>query len=491
MPPAVSVWDCAHTPALPKLLLMKSLSRTAFTVVGLTIVLALGLSVLLPSSPPAKSRELVSRPPPVISTGPNIMVIVTDDQRAGLEVMPTTRRIFEAGGTRFTNAFVSDPLCCPSRASIFTGRYPHNHHVETEEQARNLHQASTIQHYLQQSGYRTALFGKYLNSWSISLPPPSFDRWATFRLSSDAYRGGKWNVDGEVRTIPTYATSYISAQARSFLREADAQDPRQPWFLYLAPPAPHFPYTATRKYEHAPVPRWHGDAGTTERDTSDKPWFVRSRRRTSVNKGNLVRRKQLRTLMSVDNMVGKVFHQLNQSGETRDTLAFFTSDNGFLWGEHSVGGKTLPYTESIRVPFLARWPGHFTSGGVEHRLVSNVDITPTIMKAAGLRPDARFPMDGRPLLDRLPQRKMILTEYFNDPNFPKVHSWSSIRTRQFQYTEYYDGNRVSFSEYYNLITDPGELHNVIGMADARSKAATARAATVLGRVRDCSGASCP
>jgi arylsulfatase A-like enzyme len=457
---------------------------------GVTICLALGLAIFLLSRP-AGSHEPKSGPPQITSTGPNILVIVTDDQRNGLGVMENTRRIFGVGGTRFTNAFVSDPLCCPSRASIFTGRYPHNHQVETEEQARNLNQATTIQHYLQQSGYRTGIFGKYLNSWSLSRPPPSFDQWATFRLSSTGYWGGSWNVDGNVQTVPSYSTSYISKQARSFIREADARDPRQPWILYLTPAAPHFPYIPTRKYAHALVSKWHGDAGTKERDTSDKPPFVQSRRRTSLAKGKWLRRQQLRTLMSVDNLVGKVFHQLKQTHESRDTLAFFTSDNGFLWGEHGIGGKTLPYTESIRVPFLARWPRHLGTRRVDDRLVSNIDIAPTIMMAAGLRPDPRFPMDGQSLLDRTSPRKRLLTEYFNDPNFPKVDSWASIRTHRFQYIEYYHGERVRFREYYNLITDPGELHNVIGVGDASSRGAIARAAALLRQARDCSGSSCP
>jgi arylsulfatase A-like enzyme len=195
--------------------------------------------------------------------------------------------------------------------------------------------------------------------------------------------------------------------------------------------------------------------------------------------------------MSVDDMVRSVFTTLQKLHELNNTLAFFTSDNGFLWGEHGIGGKTLPYTESIRVPFLARWPGHIQSGRVNDGLVSNVDIAPTILQAAGLQPNPQFPMDGRSLLDDQSARKRLLTEYFNDPHFPKVPSWASIRTRRYQYTEYYDGTQAVFFEYYDLIRDPAELHNLIGVPDAKTEAAIERAAALLQQVGDCSGRSCP
>jgi arylsulfatase A-like enzyme len=110
---------------------------------------------------------------------PNVLIIVTDDQRGGLGVMPATRTWLKKGGTKFDNAFVTTPLCCPSRASIFTGRYTHNHHVYSNDgEGPSLIQESTLQYYLQQAGYETALYGKYLNGWDISHPPPYFDKYA-------------------------------------------------------------------------------------------------------------------------------------------------------------------------------------------------------------------------------------------------------------------------------------------------------------------------
>lgn len=465
--------------------------RTWGTLLALSLCVAFVESVLV--APSLAHGSCFEHPSsnPALASRPNILVIVTDDQREGLGVMPNTRRIFGRGGTDFKQAFVSDPLCCPSRASIFSGRYPHNTHVETEEEARNLAQDSTIQHYLEQAGYCTGIFGKYLNSWNISKPPPSFGVESIFTQSAHAYRDTAFNVNGRVQTVPDYSTGYISRGARSFLRRANYSGDRKPWFLYVATAAPHFPFTPAKKYAEAIIPRWKGDAGTSERNRSDKPAFVRRKKRISLRKGRLTRRKQFRTLISVDDMVGRIFRELRRFHEARNTLAFFTSDNGYLWGEHGVRGKSLPYTESIHVPLLERWPGRVGAHAIDRALVSNVDIAPTILDAAGVEPNPRFPMDGRSLLTPDPPRKRVFTEFFNDPHFPKIRTWASLRTHRYQYTEYYQGTQVVFREYYRLKTDPGELHNVLDDGDPKNNGHAARAEVLLHRARACSGAACP
>jgi arylsulfatase A-like enzyme len=461
------------------------------TLLALTLCIALVESVLVASSLAHSSCFEHPSSNPEVAHLPNVLIIVTDDQRQGLGVMPRTRRIFGREGTDFKKAFVSDPLCCPSRASIFSGRYPHNTHVETEEEAKNLAQDSTIQRYLKQAGYCTGIFGKYLNSWKISQPPPFFDVASIFTLSAYAYRDVTWNVDGRVVKVPDYSTGFISRGAQSFLRRANYSGDRKPWFLYLATAAPHFPYTPAKKYANAVVPKWKGDAGTRERNRSDKPPFVRHKKQISLRKGRLTRRRQFRTLLSVDDMVGRIFRLLRRFHEARNTLAFFTSDNGYLWGEHGVRGKSVPYTESIHVPLLARWPGHVPAHGVDRHLVSNVDIAPTVLDAAGIQPSRRFPMDGRSLLVRGTPRKRVLTEFFNDPHFPKVPTWASLRTHSYQYNEYYQGTKVVFREYYDLKTDPGELHNVLNDGDPGNNGQAAKAAILLRQARVCSGSTCP
>ncbi|MDQ3981862.1 MAG: sulfatase-like hydrolase/transferase, partial [Actinomycetota bacterium] len=164
---------------------------------------------------------------------PNVLIIVTDDQRERDEmlVMPETLRIFGEGGTRFTHAFATTPQCCPSRASIFTGRYAHNTGVRRNQDALNLNQMVTMQRYLQQrAGYKTALVGRYLNAWDIAENPPFFDRWALFNAG---YWENDFNVNGEVRHLEQYATDFIAEQSIEFLEEFDAEDDEQRWLMYV------------------------------------------------------------------------------------------------------------------------------------------------------------------------------------------------------------------------------------------------------------------
>jgi arylsulfatase A-like enzyme len=422
---------------------------------------------------------------------PNIIVIVTDDQRSGtLDVMPSTRRWFKRGGTNFNKAFATTPLCCPSRASIFTGRYAHNHGVRRNTSTSNLNHDTTIQRYLQDAGYRTALFGKYLTGFSVEWDPPHFDTWSFFPNSKRSFRNGTWNVDGRTRVIRRYATRYLSRRSRRFLESAESEDER-PWFLFLSPPAPHAPYTPQRRYASSPVPHWNPNPAVRETDRSDKPAFVQARS-FSVWRARQVRAKQMRTLMSVDDMVKKVFSKLQAVGERRNTLAFFLSDNGYQWGEHGLGGtvyaKRPPYNGSVRIPLLARWRGHFLRGHRDRRLVANIDVAPTIADAARIRPDA--PMDGRSLLSP-GSRDHLLLEYFLDVG--TTPDWASIRTRDVAYVEYYlaDGLTPTFREYYSLRQDPWQLENLLGNSDLIDDPQFDGLSRQLDHDRRCSGSGCP
>jgi arylsulfatase A-like enzyme len=171
---------------------------------------------------------------------PNILVIVTDDQREGLEVMPKTLRWLRDDGTTYASAFATTPLCCPARASIFTGRYAHNHGVRTNHNPGPLDHQTTIQYHLQRAGYRTGIFGKFLNGWPLRQNPPFFDSWATFGWADNHYVDGSWNIQGRVRKVSQYATNFIGDQANTFL----AAPSSKPWFLstWLLPtPIPRSP----------------------------------------------------------------------------------------------------------------------------------------------------------------------------------------------------------------------------------------------------------
>ncbi|MGH2756569.1 MAG: sulfatase family protein [Actinomycetota bacterium] len=401
---------------------------------------------------------------PLQATTPNIILIVTDDQRDGLGVMPTTRRLFVDEGKNFPRAFVTTPLCCPARASIMTGRYVHNHGVLSNgvDDWEQFVESDSIQAQLQGAGYRTALFGKLLNHWPQSRDPAHFDTWALLPdvAGRTGYYGATWNLDGEQKKVNTYSTSFLEQKATSFIGSSEVDDAK-PFYMYIATAAAHRSFVPEPKYEGASVPRWRGNRAVFEKDRSDKPSYVRNAS-FSFADGKARRAAQLRTLMSVDDMIEGIFEALEAAGE-QDTLVIFVSDSGYLWGEHGLTNKQVPYEESIRMPMMLRWPGH--SSGADDRLVTNVDIAPTIYAAAGVSKAT----DGRDLLDLSWTRDHIHLEYFGDPNAPSIPRWFSTWTPEGQYVEYFGaGAAVTFREYYDLITDPWQLENLKRPPDASS-----------------------
>jgi arylsulfatase A-like enzyme len=201
--------------------------------------------------------------------GPNILIIITDDHRrkAGQAYMPELDLRFKQEGTEFTLAMATTPLCCPSRASIMTGQYTHNHGVWGNDPTaapflewrppEELDHQTTIQRYLRDAGYRTALFGKYLNKYPMELDPPHFDTWAYFTNSGNAYANGEWNVDGEIQTVRGYHTDYIADRAVEFIETT-----QQPWLLYGIRPRP-IRHTTPRRGTR--TPRWGVGAVTPPR----------------------------------------------------------------------------------------------------------------------------------------------------------------------------------------------------------------------------------
>lgn len=411
---------------------------------------------------------------------PNVIVIVTDDQRDGLSVMPETRSRFRDQGTEFTKAFVTTPLCCPARASIMTGRYVHNHGVLSngDDDWRDFDESDSIQSRLDVAGYRTALFGKLLNHWPQTRNPAHFDTWAVLPdvAGRTGYYGATWNIDGTQREVDTYSTKFLEHKATEFIRSGEESD-LDPFYMYIATAAAHRSFVAQPKYEGAAVPRWSCNPAVLERDRSDKPPYVRNAS-FSCREGKKRRAAQLRTLMSVDDMVEGIFTALDAADEP-NTLVIFVSDSGYLWGEHGLTNKQVPYEESIEIPMMIRWPGH--TSGSDARLVTNLDIAPTIYAAAGISATT----DGRDLLDRSWARDHIHVEYFGDPNAPSIPRWASTWTPHGQYVEYYGtSGTVSFREYYDLTSDPWQLRNVRRPPDASWPLR-------LDADLRCAGASCP
>jgi arylsulfatase A-like enzyme len=415
---------------------------------------------------------------------PNILIILTDDQRATdtMQVLPKTLRLFADEGTTFTNAYATTPVCCPSRASIVTGQFAHNTNVRTNQDQALLNHETTIERYLNERGYQTALVGKWLNNWPITQNPPHFDRWAVMQPD---YFDAEFNIDGTVETMDGYSTDVTADITVDLIKDFEATD-ASPWFLHVNPYAPHGPWTPGPAYQNADVGTWDGNPAVFEFDKSDKPQYVKAAQNTIEN-GRLDREGQLRTLLSVDDLVKQIFDAIDASGE-QNTLAFFLSDNGFFWSEHGLTSKNQPYAQAMQIPFFARWPGRIAAGDRDRRFVANIDIAPTIMNAAGIAPDGRFPMDGQSLLEPAARRKLLLESWASGSRGP----WASILTASYQYTEYYlqNATEVKFREYYDPVADPWQLTNLLGDGVPRNDPFIGALAAELAEARRCAGTEC-
>ncbi|HEX4942251.1 MAG TPA: sulfatase [Actinomycetota bacterium] len=420
---------------------------------------------------------------------PNILLVVTDDQRDGtMSMMPDVERWFGTGGTRYENAFATTPVCCPARASILTGLYAHNHGILTTREHPDVLASAEplmVQRALRDDGYRTALFGKYLNNWPNERDPANFDRWATTPFI--AFGGEEWNVNGVVQEVTQNSTSFIGDLSISFLRDHE-QDDARPWFLDVAFMAPHLPATVEPRYLDVVVPPLEPTPAMLEVDRSDKPGYVRRRHLRSLDDIQLRRVPALRSLVAVDDQVDRIMRVLQELGELQNTIAIFVSDNGYLWGEHGRSKKAAPYLPAIEVPLYVRWPGHVAAGGIDTRLVGSLDIGPTIFAAAGVEPPSA--VDGRSLLDRAFDRDRLLLESWRISDEPP---WTAVLTTSSIYVEYASDRtkEVMFREFYRLRGDPDQLVNLLHDGHDANDPNVARFAAVLERLRSCAGADCP
>jgi N-acetylglucosamine-6-sulfatase len=444
---------------------------------------------------------------------PNVLVIFTDDQdAASLRVMSSVRRRLVAKGTRFTDAVVSLPQCCPSRATLLSGQYAHNHGVRDNSPPRGGYTAfdgaNSLPVWLQRAGYRTGWIGKYLNGYGNPAQgtdahevPPGWSDW-TAPVNHTEYEmfGYTLNHNGVLRDYGAgprdYQTDVYARAARRFIRTS-AEEP-SPFFLTVAPLAPHQEGGRLDDHIHAPrnprpAPRDLGRFQTrplphppsfNERHDGDKTAVVTSKPhldRAAMAQLTKIYRSRLESLLAVDDMVGSLIGTLRETGQLRDTLVIFTSDQGYLLGEHHLIGKNRLYDEALRVPLVIRGPG-VAAGRVRRDLVSNVDLAPTIVAATGARPGLL--MDGRSLLTPPAARgrpggaRELLLELFHGGRF------AGLRTSRYAYLDF--GNRGI--ELYDLRADPYELRNLAG--DRKSRSVEARLRADLQRLRTCSGAGC-
>ena len=449
------------------------------------------------------------------SDGPNIVIVQADDQSLNSfsrKVMPNTFRLLVDRGTTFLQGIAAPPLCCPSRAGLLTGQYPHNHGVfnNTPGYADLRDPEQTLPAWLRAHGYSTGFVGKWLNGAKPALgatPAPGWDRWVSL-YGSHQYFDAPITVDGEVVKSEGFMPGVFTREAGDFVRTAAGP---KPFFLWLAQEPPHFrsgpsevcpgyapkPLPADyRKFSDVPLPR---PPSFNERDMSDKPAKLVEKQplldRRAIERLERNYRCTLGSMQEVDRSVAEVWRALKQSGEADDTVFVYTSDNGLLHGEHRIDArKGRVYDEATRVPFVALVPsGRLGADPVSSvsEQVTNLDLNATLLELAEVQPctsdDCRT-LDGRSALGLLkgddsdwPDDRGVLLE--QGPNGCK---FAGVRTLRYLFAaslKNKDGECVERDrELYDLRADPYQLESIAETSDVDE-----RLNRRLTELRECSG----
>ena len=412
------------------------------------------------------------------SPKPNIILIVVDDQMiSSLDLMSTIRSQLVDRGITFANSFCASPVCAPARASILTGQYLHNHGETTNSTRKfvyNRDKKNTIATVLKGGGYKTVFLGKYTHGYDkTSYIPPGWDEWYALLGGAPGYYNYKMSENGKLvaygNKTKDYSTDVLAQKTYDFIESY--KNVSQPFFMYLAPFAPHAPLTPAPRH----LNKFHNLkllCPLYEKDISDKPQWVHDDRRLNSKNQEWVmqenvsknRLRRLETLLAVDEMLEKIIMMLINTGKLGNTYIFYLADNGGDLSRHiRGGGKLLPYEEGIRTPIIIRGPGVQAGIKLDH-LVSTVDLLPTIAELARI-PLPDF-VDGRslvPLLqcNPLPSsrwRKACLVELGKFDRWYRKSpppAYKLLRTRNFKYIEYDTGEK----EFYDLRLDPYELLN--------------------------------
>ena len=424
-------------------------------------------------------------------TKPNIILILADDlDKDSIQYMPKLKQLLTDKGVSFDNYFVSLSLCCPSRVTTLRGQYAHNHTIIsnglpnggfTKAYTSGI-EKSTVATWLKNANYDTVLIGKYLNKYPDGAKdnyiPPGWTQWfGSVGGGTDGY--DHWiNENGTVvhyTSTDDYATDVYSRLAVRFIKNSG----NKPFFLYIAPNAPHNPATPAKRHEDLfPNIQTPQTPSFNEEDVSDKPEWVKSLPLLSldtITNMDLQYRNRIRSLQAVDDMIEKIVFALTKNGKLDNTYIFFTSDNGFHMGQHRLGpGKNSPYEEDIRLPLIVRGP-KVTPNTTESALAGNVDLAPTFARLAG----AKIPsfVDGRSFASyvgvgkRVPpaewRQEFLIEGYADTPDTadetPYAEpaggvakpAFSAIRSQNFMFIEYANGEK----EYYDLSIDPYQLDN--------------------------------
>lgn len=416
----------------------------------------------------------------------NVVFILSDDHR--YDVMSFLKHpwvetpamdAMAREGVYFKNAMVTTSLCSPSRASILTGQYMHNHGVVDNNV---LTRPGTIffPQYLQAAGYLTGYFGKWHMGGHSDAPRPGFDRWVSFRGQGHYYPPKhlkRWSLNVDGKSVPQkgYITDELTDYAIDWLNSR-VKGSGKPFFMYLSHKGVHGMFHPAKRhagrYKNKPLPRPKTMANTPE-NYRNKPMWLKNQRNSwhgvdfAYHQDTNIEehyRLYCEALLSVDESIGRVRKWLKDNGLEKNTLVMYMGDNGFQWGEHGLIDKRTAYEASIRVPLVGVCPSLWKPGTVVEQVVANIDIGPTILAAAGRQtPDH---MDGRSFLqlaagklDPDKWRSKILYEYYWEYNFPQTPTTFALRSPRYKFIQYH--GIWDLDELYDLQDDPLEEHNLI------------------------------
>ena len=477
----------------------------------------------------ALAAALTIASPPVVQSQraerPNIIFIMTDDHAAhaigayGSRVnqTPNLDRLAREGAL-LTSVFATNSICTPSRAAILTGQYSHINGVTMFNRFDSARM--TVARLMQQGGYHTGMIGK----WHLGSDPVGFDRWEILPGQGVYHSPVLYTASGEKTYTGQYATEVITDLALDFIEKRPRD---KPFFLMMHHKAPHRPWEPTDAHAAhfateripEPVTFWDSYATRTDalhenqqrvaadlnnRDLKLTPpaglagdelasWFrakpdtvtvVRDGKPLTMTGEALVRWKYQRymqdylaTVQSVDESVGRVLALVDKAGLATNTMIVYTSDQGFFLGDHGLFDKRFMYEESIRMPFLVRWPAHIKAGTKADALALNIDFAPTFLEAAGLPPGSD--MQGRSLMPvlagRTPAdwRTSMYYRYYHDPGDHNTRAHYGIRTRTHKLIYFWKKDQW---ELFDLVNDPYELHNLYGEPGQQTLASTLKAA---------------
>jgi len=480
---------------------------------------------------------------------PNVVFILTDDLDLTSYLdpsrFPKVNSLLVDKGTTFSNFFVTDSLCCPSRSSILRGQYVHDHDVlgnlppdgGYQKFHANGDEKSTVATWLHDAGYRTGLLGKYLNGYPQTVDPafvpPGWDEWDSPTSGGNPYSEYNYRLNENGKLVrygsspDDYLVDVLSRKSSEFIQ----QKGDKPFFLYVAPYVPHQPATPAPRYADAfPGVQAPRTASFNQADSSAEPHWLQRRLPLDAQQVGAIDqlyRKRLQSMLGVEDLVQNVVDTLQKTGQLDNTYIVFTSDNGFHLGQHRLPpGKQTAFEEDIHVPLIVRGPG-VPQGKKVDDFAMNIDFAPTFADLAGAK-TPRF-VDGRSLVPAMhgkkpeSERKDVLVEHYaegrgrgssaataqqdpdNDTNPPNTGSpatgpqapavrrgqfralgipdYAAVRTDRYTYVEYVTGER----QLYDLRADPDQLHNIAATADPKVVRDLARQLSALKR---CKGEGC-